>query len=69
MTSGYGTLGAVPLPVPPKVLRPLRYCGFRPSATEVCTSAACVIVEGLALCFRHEVDVTRFLALEDERVD
>jgi len=65
VTTGYGMLGAVPLPVPPKVLRPLIYCAFRPAANEWCTSAASTHIEEMALCHRHATDVERFLAQED----
>ncbi len=67
MTTGWGGLGAVPLPVPPKVLRPLVYCEFRTSSTEVCTLASSEVLEGMSLCFRHAEDVRRFLAEEDAR--
>ncbi len=37
----------------PKVIKPLVYCEFRPSAESWCPVFACEEVEGLQVCFTH----------------
>ncbi len=69
-TNHDSSFGMAMAPKPPKVLRPLVYCGYRvkdaqTGAVDVCDVLACGVIEEMPLCTHHGPLIQRGLESEE----